>query len=479
MTQMPSIIRRFLSTALLVMSLPADVHAADAPARPNFLIILCDDLGYGDLACYGNKTIQTPNLDNLAAQGMRLTDGYSASPLCSPARCGLMTGRTPSRCGVYSWIAAGNPMHLRPDETTIATLLKNAGYDTCHSGKWHLNGHFNDSRHTQPGDHGFNHWFSTQNNAGPSHHNPNNFVRNGRTVGEIEGYSCQIVADEAIHWLKSLRDPAKPFFAYVCFHEPHEPIDSPPDLVALYPQATREGEALYYANVTNMDRAVGRLMAALEELDVADNTLVFFTSDNGPETLNRYKGSWRSHGSPGPLRGMKLHIHDGGIREPGILRFPGRIEPGTECGEPVCSLDVLPTFCELAGVDVPQTKTLDGASFTPIFTGGTLRRTKPLFWHYYGAAQNRQVAIRDGDWKLVAGWDGPADLPTGGSLTPPIVPALKKSGLVNFELYNLRDDIGERHDLSADEPERLAKMIEVVRAMYAEVIAEGPVWEFP
>lgn len=479
MTLMPAFIRPSLLSACIATSLTADACAADPPARPNFLVILCDDLGYGDLACYGHKTIQTPHLDRLATQGMRLTDCYSASPLCSPARCGLLTGRTPSRCGIYSWIAAGNPMQLRPDETTIATLLKDAGYDTCHSGKWHLNGHFNDPRHTQPGDHGFGHWFATQNNAGPSHHNPNNFVRNGRPVGEIEGYSCQIVADEAIRWLKEIRNPEKPFFAYVCFHEPHEIVAAPDDLIALYPQATQRGEAIYYAAVTNMDGAAGRLLAALDELQLADNTLVFFTSDNGPETLNRYPNAWRSHGSPGPLRGMKLHIYDGGIRVPGILRFPGRITPGTECGEPVCSLDVLPTFCELAGIDVPAAKPLDGASIAPIFASGTVTRTKPLFWHYYGAPGNRQVAIRDGDWKLVCGWDGPGDLPTGGSLTSPVVPALKSSQLAHFELYNVREDVGEQHDCAADEPDRLQRMVRTAQDLYAEVIAEGPAWEFP
>ncbi|CAK9015898.1 Steryl-sulfatase (Arylsulfatase C) (ASC) (Estrone sulfatase) (Steroid sulfatase) (Steryl-sulfate sulfohydrolase), partial [Durusdinium trenchii] len=141
----------FLSTlVILAAALPSVAATAE---RPNVLVILCDDLGYGDLACYGNETIRTPNLDRLAAQGLRLTDCYSASPLCSPARAGIMTGRTPSRSGIYSWIAPKNPMYLKKDETTVATLLRDAGYDTCHVGKWHLNGYFNDARHTQPGDH--------------------------------------------------------------------------------------------------------------------------------------------------------------------------------------------------------------------------------------------------------------------------------------------------------------------------------------
>ena len=465
--------------SLLTLSFILCGRSLAADERPNFLVILCDDLGYGDLGCYGHPAIQTPHLDRLAAQGVRLTDCYSASPLCSPARCGLMTGRTPSRCGIYSWIAPGNPMQLKNEETTIAELLSEAGYDTLHSGKWHLNGHFNDPRHTQPGDQGFDHWFSTQNNAGPSHENPQNFVRNGERVGPLEGYSCQLVADEAITWLKGRGDDADPFFAYVCFHEPHEPVASPPDLVAKYPDATAKGEAEYYANVTNMDAAVGRLLEALDELGLAEETLVFFTSDNGPETLNRYPNAFRSHGAPGPLRGMKLHIYDGGIRVPGIVRFPGHVAAGSECIEPISAVDVLPTFCALAGIDLPEGKPLDGVNVAGAFDGSPVEREQPLLWHYYGAPGNRQVAIRDGDWKLVAGWNGAGDLPTGGSLQPGIVEALKASELVEFELYNLREDIGETRELSAEEPERAARMIATVKRLYAEVIAEGPEWVFP
>jgi arylsulfatase A len=468
---------QWLTALALFSALASEAVAADE--RPNFLVILCDDLGYGDLGCYGHPTIRTPHLDRLAEEGVRLTDCYSASPLCSPSRCGLLTGRTPSRCGIYSWIAAGNPMQLRPEETTIAELLQAAGYDTLHAGKWHLNGHFNDPRHTQPGDQGFDHWFATQNNAGPSHENPQNFVRNGERVGRIEGYSCQIVADEAIAWLEGRSGDADPFFAYVCFHEPHEQVASPPDLVAAYPDATERGQALYYANVSNMDAAVGRLLAALDELQWSDNTFVFFSSDNGPETLKRYPNGWRSHGSPGPLRGMKLHIYDGGIRVPGIVRFPGRINAGSECSEPVCSLDILPTFCELAGVPLPMDKPLDGVSVVPLFAGQPITREQPLFWHYYGAPNNRQVAIREGDWKLVAGWDGADNLPTGGSLEPGVVDALRQSELVTFELYNVREDIGETRELSADEPERMMRMTEITRKLYGEVLDEGPEWEFP
>src|SRR5215212_6915605 len=183
--------------ATLLLAAPAAAQNAKAP-RPNFVVILCDDLGYGDLACFGHPQIKTPNLDRLAGQGVRFTQCYAASAVCSPSRAGLMTGRIPSRTGVYTWIDPANPMHLPAREVTLATLLRGQGYRTAHVGKWHLNGQFNSPKQPQPGDHGFEHWFSTQNNAIPTHENPKNFVRNGQPVGETKGFSCQVVAEEAI-----------------------------------------------------------------------------------------------------------------------------------------------------------------------------------------------------------------------------------------------------------------------------------------
>ncbi|MBT5019505.1 MAG: sulfatase, partial [Planctomicrobium sp.] len=449
---------------------------AFAKEQPNFLVILCDDLGYGDLGCFGNSTIKTPHLDQLAAEGIRLTDCYSSSPLCSPARAGLLTGRTPSRTGIYSWIAGGNPMHLKRDEKSIATLLKQKGYQTCHVGKWHLNGKFNNPQQTQPNDHGFDHWFATQNNASPTHRDPNNFVRNGESVGQQKGFSCQLVANEAINWMDDNKNSDDPFFMFVCFHEPHEPIDSPDQLVKNYPDANKKGEALYYANVTNMDNAVGRLMKKLDDLEISEETLVVFTSDNGPETLNRYRSAWRSHGSPGPLRGMKLHVYDGGIRVPGIIRWSGKIAPKQISNQPVSGVDLLPTICELADVSLPTQKTLDGTSIVPLIDGKKVKRDKPLFWHYFGGTGNRQVALRDGDWKVVARWNGPANMPVGGSLKAGVVPALKESKLTHFELYNIAEDVAETTDLATAMPEKFKALSEEAQAMYREVITEGPYW---
>ena len=381
----------FTLLTLTLLACTSSLYAAD---RPNFVVILCDDLGYGDLECYGHPHIKTPHLNQLAQEGVRLTDCYSSAPVCSSSRAGLLTGQTPNRVGVYDWIPSGHVMHLPKTETTVATLLQQSGYNTAHVGKWHCNGKFNSDEQPQPDDHGFDHWFSTQNNAIPRHENPKNFVRNGKPVGPLEGFSCQIVADEGIQWIKSQQDSDNPFFLFACFHEPHEPIESPDDLVKKYlPVAKDRDEAQYFANVENMDAAVGKIMSALDEMNLAEETLIFFTSDNGPETLDRYRTANRSYGSPGPLRGMKLHIYEGGIRVPGIVRWKGRITPGQTSGQPVGGFDLLPTLCDLAGVKVPATIPLDGCSVEPLLHGQQIERPLPMFWHYYRSMSEPCAAL--------------------------------------------------------------------------------------
>ena len=446
--------------------------------RPNFLVILCDDLGYGDLACYGHPHTKTPHLDRLAKQGMRLTSCYAAAPVCSPSRAGMLTGRTPNRSGVYNWIPGNHVMHLRKDEVTVAMMLKESGYDTAHVGKWHCNGKFNSDAQPQPGDHGFNHWFATQNNAAPSHKNPRNFVRNGKAVGPMEGYACQLVADEGVEWLRNGRDKQKSFFLFTCFHEPHEPVASPDKMTAGYAEVAKNKlEAEYFANVENMDAAVGKLMAALYELKLADDTLVFFTSDNGPETLRRYGGAARSYGSPGPLRGMKLWLYEGGIRVPGILRFPGRIKPGSESDEPVCGLDVLPTLTTLAGIERKPDRPIDGSSFVEVFSGKPIRRTVPLYWHYYNALGAPKAAMRVGDWMVLGSW-GKASGRGGGFFRAADQKLVKETPLSEFELYNLKADRDQEKNLAASEPEQLKKLTAMLVKKYREVQAEGPEWKF-
>ena len=470
---------RLLLAVLLTAVAPAAVFAQAKDRKPNVVVILCDDLGYGDLGCYGHPAIKTPNLDKLAQQGTRFTQCYAAAPVCSPSRAGLMTGRIPSRTGVYSWIDAGNPMHLPQSEVTLAALLRRVGYRTAHVGKWHLNGLFNNAKQPQPGDHGFDHWLSTQNNAGPSHDRPKNFVRNGTPVGPTDDFSCQVVADEAVAWLKKRRDPPDPFFLFVCFHEPHEPVASPPDLVAEYLKvAKNEDQAQYFANVANVDRAVGKLLAALEAMGEADNTIVFFTSDNGPEPLNRYPRANRSYGSVGPLRGWKLWLYEGGIRVPGILRWPGHAPAGKTCDEPLWSLDLLPTLARVAGAQLPAGRAIDGADFRPALAGKAIDRKTPLFWHYYRASGEPRAALRDGDWVVLAA-AGPLPPGAGGPLKAGDMAQIKNAKLTAFELYNLRDDLSQSMNLADREPERLRAMSDRLRRLYADVLTEGPTWKVP
>ncbi len=480
---MPRLLAFFLLTSSVFLA-----AAEPAATRPNFLVILCDDLGYGDIASYGHPHIRTPNLDRLAREGTRFTSAYSAAPVCSPSRVGLLTGRSPNRAGVFDWIPEATSAqstaqsrhltHMRREEITLPRLLRTAGYATAQSGKWHCNAAFNTAAQPQPGDAGFDHWFATQNNAAPSHENPRNFVRNGSPVGPLEGFSCQLVAREMIGWLERQRTekPAQPFFSYVTFHEPHEPVVSPPDLVASYRSVARnDDEAQYFANVTNMDRAVGDLLAALESLGVADNTVVYFSSDNGPETLLRYPAGKRSYGTPGPLRGMKLWTTEAGVRVPGILRWPGRVKAGHVAADPVSSLDLLPTFTALAGAKVPADLKLDGTDIRAAFPGSPVRRAQPLFWFYYNAINDQRAALRDGPWKLLARLDG-GTLPKFTNINTANAPQVRAAKLTDFSLYRVTDDIGEARDVSATEPAKLRELSAKMETLYREVTATMHVW---
>lgn len=446
----------------------ASAWAAET-ARPNIVLVLADDLGYGDLHCFGAKDVQTPNLDALAADGLRFTSCYAGHPNCSPSRTSLMTGRTPTRVGVRNWIPQDSPVHVRRSEITIATLLKRAGYATCQVGKWHMNGEFNQSTQPQPNDHGFDHWFSTQNNALPNHHNPDNFVRNGQPAGKLEGYSAQIVVGEAIRWLNEARDKARPFFLYVCFHEPHEPIASDPKFAGRYESDDPSYNA-HHGNITQMDDAFGRLMRSLDEQGLRDNTLVMFTSDNGPAITPQHP-----HGSAGPLRDKKGSVYEGGIRVPGIVRWPGKAKPGSESEEPICHVDFLPTMCAIAGIEPPHDRVLDGASWLGVLGGESVKRATPLYWHFNRAFGAPKVAMRVGDWKVLATLDKSAPA-RGNDITDEEERDFKRAQLAEFSLYNLRTDIGETADLAQRESAKLAELKELLPRKYREVVEEAPTW---
>ncbi len=424
--------------------------SARAASTPNFIVFLTDDQGWGDLACYGHPVIKSPNLDRFASEGLRLTQCYAGCSVCSPSRSAILTGRTPYRNGVWRWIPSGSMYHLRTSEITIATLLKQRDYETCHAGKWHLNGKFNSTEQPQPDDHGYDHWLATQNNAAPNHMNPTNYVRNREAVGKMEGPSAVIAANEAIAWLKSREKSDTPFFITVWTHEPHLPIESAPKYMQHYADIEDEGLRQHHGNVTQLDDAFGKLMSAVDEMGYRDNTCVFFTSDNGPEGNGT---SGRTRGSTGGLRGRKRHTHEGGIRVPGIVRWPGQIEAGSVSAQPVIGSDIFSTICEIVDIPLPNDRTIDGTSLLPLFQDKPIERQQPLYWRNHLAPSQYRVGMRIGDWKIVGSDD-----------------------LTSFELYNIVQDWQEEENLAESHPDRFAELKKRLIAHDAAVLKEGPDW---
>jgi arylsulfatase A len=428
------------------------------PRTPNVVIFLADDLGYGSVGYQGGKP-RTPTLDTLAREAVRFTDFYSGAPNCSPSRSSLLTGRSATRVGMYNWRPGQNPMVLRTDEVTLAELLRDAGYRTGVFGKWHL-GEVLPANGATPIDHGFEYSFVTDLNAVPSHRNPVNFIRNGVAVGETDGYSCQLLVTEAIGQLATYR-PDQPFFHYIAFHEPHTPIASPPELVAGYP-GTTDAEAIYFANVENVDRAVGRYLAALRDRGLFADTLVLFTSDNGPVRP----------GSSGGLRAQKESLYDGGIKVPAVLSWPAGVPQPRVVTEPVGIVDVLPSVCAATGVAAPTNRVLDGANVLPLLTGAAFARNTPLFWHYFNG--NPGAVMRSGDWNLVAGTTGFRKVEH--RFAPPMMEIVRNREFDTVELYNVRDDPAQRTDLADQQPQRVAELRKQLLDLLTAARAEGFDW---
>jgi arylsulfatase A len=475
-----------LKTATFLLLLATTLFSCKSKineTRPNIVVILCDDLGYGDLSSYGHPIIQTPNLDKLAEDGIKFTSFYSAAPVCSPARAGMFTGRSPNRAGIYDYIrSSGREMedcldlvHLQADEQTIPAMLKEVGYSTCLAGKWHLNSKFNSEAQPTPGYFGFDHWFATQNVARPSHKNPNNFVRNGEELGELKGFSCQIVVDEALNWLQN-RESENPFYLQICNHESHGPIESPQFLVDDYlPKSINEDQAQYFANVANIDDAVGRLVEYLKE-NYSKNTFIIFTSDNGPETLHRFRGATRAYGSPGPLKGMKLWTTDGGIRVPGILYWIGKETYNGTSDAVVSFLDFMPTFAELSGAELPE-RELDGQSMVPVIETGKMNRDKPLLWIFYDAINEHRVAMRTDDWKILARMKNDSSyLPLIHNLYDGNEALAKQAEVVDFELYKMNEDIEEAENVAEKYPGKFEEMKNLLKIEYRDLLEGSHIW---
>ncbi len=417
--------------------------------HPNIILILADDLGYGDLACYGHPEIKTPHLDQLAKEGIHYTNFYSPSPLCSPSRASILTGRTPYRTGIKSWIPQNQDVYLHREETTIATILQGQGYQTFLSGKWHLNGGLDVAEHAQPGDHGFDAWKSFHAFPIPNHKNPTNLYQDGRALGIQNGYTADIFVDQALQYLDN-RDTDRPFFLYLSMAEPHSEIASPPAFTDEY-QAFTQGEidldnltdrgpGEYYANISYMDNQIGRVLSYVKNEDLDDNTWIIFLSDNGP--VNEEWRHWYEvnlYGDTGGLRGRKADLYEGGIRVPCIMKFPGLIPEGIQSDEPSHGYDIVPTICGVLDVPTDANIPIDGADISNSFRQQTLQRDAPLFWAFETRPDDNphgySYAVRDGPLKL-----------------------LSDQNMQNVLLYNLESDPHEVRNISKDYPEEVARL---------------------
>lgn len=443
--------------------------------QPNILFILLDDYGWADTGCYGSGFYETPTLDKLADEGMRFTDAYAACPVCSPTRASILTGKYPATVGITNYIP-GNPWGklmgvpyfsaLPKTQTTIAQALKNHGYQTWHVGKWHLG-----PQGYEPTDFGFDANIAGCQWGAPKYGYFAPWQIPGYDDREVpEGtYLSDKITDDAIDLIHN-RDPQRPWYMHFCHYAVHTPLQAPQHLVEKYEQKridlgldkveeVIEGEEFpglhgkghhirrrqvqshptYAAMVENTDTNIGKLLDAIEAAGQKDNTIVIFTSDNG--------GLSTAEGSPTtnkPLLEGKGWMYEGGTREPLLVRWPGVVEAGTTCEVPVTSPDFMPTMLEAAGVAAMPQQHVDGVSIMPLLRGGDALDRDAIYWHYphySNQGDSPACAIRCGDYKLIEHFeDG------------------------RLELFNLRDDIGEHHDLAATEPA-------LVRELHAKLVA--------
>ena len=377
--------------------------------RPNVIVIFCDDLGYGDLGCYGSRTHDTPRLDQMAAEGTRFTDFYVPSPVCSPSRAGLMTGCYPRRVGLETGVRSGSgvlfpgdPIGLSPDEITIAELLKRQGYATKIVGKWHLG----DQEEFLPNRHGFDDYFGLpySNDMLPDKPKPDlpplPLMRQDKVV-ETDPNQVSLTDRYLVDALRFIHDNRdRPFFLYLAHMYVHVPIYTP----MRYHRDSRNGP--YGAAVAHIDFTTGQVLDTLGELGIDDNTLVLFTSDNGagypltPEGIDEERMRLGGVGSNAPLRGSKTTTWEGGMRVPFIARWPGQVPAGRENEELCTSMDLLPTIARMAGTTEPDDRIIDGRDIRPLLTGQPGATTPHDAFFYYAARTRNLDAVRAGRWKL-------------------------------------------------------------------------------
>ena len=463
---------RSLIFALLCLLPAALIRAQPAKSEtrsPNLIVILADDLGWGDLGCYGSKTISTPRLDRMAREGVRFTDFYVAAPFCSPSRAALLTGRLPVRCGVPYVLFPSEHTGLPPGEVTLAELLKPAGYATACVGKWHLGWH----REMRPQQQGFDEYFGLLHTNDVEEWTPGTEfrqlsmfeplqLREGDRVVESpvdQATLTQRYTQRAIDFIRRNRE--RPFFLYLAQTMPHIPQHASPAF------AGKSKDGLYGDTIEELDWSTGKILDVLGELGLSGNTLVIFTSDNGanmrttrPNPKGRFPGRSLG-GSNAPLRAGKGSTFEGGIRVPCVAWWPGTIPAGRTDSTPASTLDFFPTFAQLAKAALPSGVILDGTDISPVLRGKPTAATHPFF-HYFGV---QPQAVRDGRWKLVLPIDR---LPT---LRVPSLWFEHQDGLFERQhrlwpkptLYDLSADVGEQSDVADTHPEIVASLLAASR----------------
>jgi arylsulfatase A-like enzyme len=455
-----------LLLALLPLASLQQAAAAQANRKPNIVYIMADDLGWTDVACYGSKYYETPNIDRLAAEGMRFTSGYTTGPNCQPTRAALLSGQYEPRTGVYTvgnidrfnWQTrplkpVDNVTALPLEKITIAQAMKNAGYATGMFGKWHL-GPLNNEYH--PSKRGFD-------EAIESSGKHFDFDTHPKTEYPQGQYLADFLTDKAVDFIT--RHKAEPFFLYLPHFGVHGPYQAKPELIERFkkkPGVGGHNDPTYAAMLYSVDESVGRVMKTLEDLKLADNTLVVFTSDNGgvggyaSVGIKRQKDGVTDNA---PLKGGKGTLYEGGVRVPFIFRLPGKIPAGATSEEPIISVDIYPTLLQLAQSKPPKDYPLDGVSLVPLLTEKKPLGRDAIYWHfpgYLGQGENQWRttpvgAIRSGDWKLLEFFED-------GKL----------------ELYNLKDDLSQANNLAEANPEKARELHAKLKAWRDQVGAKMP-----